>query len=94
MTTWSNCHSGWGDAGTVERCKTQNISNLSKGWACYLVAPKPNLVCLMIATNGTSRPPDNPILLPSDHPIAANILNPRLPCPIFCALYIRTQLSN
>lgn len=62
-----------------------------KGRVCnrppHFAAPKPNFVCLMVAANGASRPPDNPILLPSVHPIAANILNPRFSSPIFGALY-------
>jgi hypothetical protein len=50
-------------------------------------APSPSLVFLMTAVSGASRPPENPIVAPSDQPIDVNIMNPTLVSSIFGAVW-------
>lgn len=49
------------------------------------VAPNPSFVFFITAVRGASRPPERPMRSPSDHPIAASILNPTFVSPIFGA---------
>ena len=53
----------------------------------HFAAPNPSLVFLIIAVKGSCNPPVTPIRSPSDHPIMANIRNPRLLEPSFGAAW-------
>ena len=44
----------------------------------HFAAPNPSLVFLITVVKGSCNPPVTPIRSPSDHPIIANIRNPRL----------------
>ena len=56
------------------------------------LAPSPSLVFLMTAVIGASKSPENPMVVPSDHPIDANIMNPTFFTSIFGAAWRKRVL--
>ena len=58
----------------------------------FTLAPNPSLVFLMTAVSGASKPPENPMVAPSDQPIDANIINPMFVSSIFGAAW-ETRVS-
>jgi len=64
------------------------LSDKTRTFRSYLVAPRPSFVRLMIAVRGWSSPPVNPIQPPSDQPIMDNKRNPTLASLILGAAYM------